>query len=125
MLFLNIARDFSKYPGGRFNDEGDFSAERLRDEFLVPYLESHSRITVQLDGTLGYGGSFLEECFGGLVRVHGYPARTLRTVLRLETGDAVREAQIWHYIDAADAVRYPPEWAEGGGSLLPEGTWSE
>lgn len=61
MLFLNIARDFSKYPGGRFRDDGDFSAERLRDELLVPHLRSHSRITVQLDGTLGYGGSFLRN----------------------------------------------------------------
>lgn len=63
-----IAEEFSKYPGGRVYADGEFSGERFREEYLVPALRENEKVVVQMDGALGYGSSFLEEAFGGLIR---------------------------------------------------------
>jgi|SRR5690606_20761583 len=62
--------DFTEFPGPRHEHIGEFSGERFRKEFLIKAIEKHGieNIQVDLDGTAGYGSSFLEEAFGGLVR---------------------------------------------------------
>jgi STAS-like domain of unknown function (DUF4325) len=77
--------DFSQFPAGRSRRDGPFSAERFRDDVLVPALkaaiESNSRVTVRLDGVLGYSSSFLEETFGGLIRLGEFRPEVLRRTL--------------------------------------------
>jgi len=69
---INIAKDFSPVPSGRYLSDGPDSGERFRNEFLLPAIESGDRdIQIDIDGTAGYGSSFLEEAFGGLIRVCG------------------------------------------------------
>ena len=69
---INIARDFSPVPSGRYLSDGPDSGERFRSQFLLPALLANDRnIRVEIDGTAGYGSSFLEEAFGGLMRVDG------------------------------------------------------
>jgi hypothetical protein len=63
-----IAEDFSRFPGGRYRKDGDFSGEQFRDDFLIPALRRYPIVRVVLDGTAGYAASFLEEAFGGLIR---------------------------------------------------------
>ena len=67
-----INATFEGTPGGRFKSEGDFSGEDFRDSILIPkYLEAvkqNQLLCINLDGGYGYGSSFLEEAFGGLVR---------------------------------------------------------
>jgi hypothetical protein len=69
---LSIANDFSKTPGPRSRDEGDFSGEQFLEELLEPRFltarETHQSLVVDLDGTIGYATSFLEAAFGGLAR---------------------------------------------------------
>lgn len=69
---ISIAKDFSKTPGPRYIKEGNFSAELfLKDIFEEEFekaIEANKKIVVDLDGTLGYATSFLEEVFGGLTR---------------------------------------------------------
>ncbi|WP_313158317.1 STAS-like domain-containing protein [Kluyvera cryocrescens] len=60
-------KDFTKYPGPRYITLGDFSGEEFRDSILIPELVNDD-IIVNFDGVYGYGSSFLEEAFGGLVR---------------------------------------------------------
>lgn len=67
MTIINI-KDFSKYPGPRYIDLGEFSGEDFRNRVLIPALENNDSVTVNFDGVYGYGSSFLEEAFGGLVR---------------------------------------------------------
>ena len=71
---LKIATDFSKTPGARYKEEGDFSGEEFREEVLLPkYKEAKKNgchLVVNLDGTAGLGTSFLEESFGGLIRIN-------------------------------------------------------
>jgi hypothetical protein len=63
---INIARDFSKVPVGRFRTDGPDSGQRFREDFLVPSLKKGD-VVVILDGTEGYPSSFIEEAFGGLL----------------------------------------------------------
>lgn len=62
-------RDFTEFPGPRYEYLGPCSGEEFRKNFLLPAINEYgSQIQIDLDGTMGYGSSFLEESFGGLVR---------------------------------------------------------
>jgi len=66
-------KDFSEAPGPRLKIEGDFSAELFIEEKLQSVFEQMDtnpdlKLEINLDGTLGYGTSFLEEVFGGTAR---------------------------------------------------------
>jgi hypothetical protein len=99
---INVARDFSRFPAGRFKTDGPFPGEIFRDQWLEPALNaSHEKVLVELDGTLGYGSSFLEEAFGGLVRLRSFTAGGLRQALLLRSRDSSLISEIWGYIDNA------------------------
>ena len=72
MIQINIAQDFSDTPGGRYISEGENSGEKFRDEILIPkykLAEQHNeKLEIIFDKCWGFGTSFLEEAFGGLVR---------------------------------------------------------
>lgn len=63
-------RDYTDCPGPRMAKTGPGSGEEFRDSFLLKALRDNPDkiIAVDLDGTAGYGSSFLEESFGGLIR---------------------------------------------------------
>ncbi|HHQ4463558.1 TPA: STAS-like domain-containing protein [Aeromonas veronii] len=64
-----FVKDFSVFPGPRTKELGENSGEAFRDDILIPAIRQHGQVCVNLDGVFGYGSSFLEEVFGGLVRV--------------------------------------------------------
>ncbi|GAN61619.1 hypothetical protein ACI01nite_24880 [Acetobacter cibinongensis] len=70
MQEIKIATDFSRTPGGRHKKLGPASGEEFRG-LLVRKLRENPREKFQIifDGAEGYGSSFLEEAFGGLVRL--------------------------------------------------------
>ena len=94
---VDIGKDFSRYPAGRYETDGPFSGELFRSGFLVPALDSNEKITIELDNTAGYGSSFLEEAFGGLVRL-GYSSEQIKTVINLHSEDASLLDEIDEYI---------------------------
>ncbi len=65
---INIANDFSRYPYGRYRKYSKTSGEVFREDFLIPALKTHEQVQIELDGTEGYGSSFLDEAFAGLIR---------------------------------------------------------
>ena len=73
--------DYVPAPGGRYIADGPFSGEWFREEILRPALDealrNGSRVDVHLDGAPGYGSSFLEEAFGGLIRTGGFTPKDL------------------------------------------------
>jgi hypothetical protein len=71
---INIAVDYTPFPGGRYPVDGDGNGTTFRELFLEPVLKSGDNATIVLDGAEGYPSSFLEEAFGGLVREKGYTA---------------------------------------------------
>jgi STAS-like domain of unknown function (DUF4325) len=97
-IMLNVATDFSRYPSGRYPGDSRFSGERFRSEFLLGPLKKDQVIEINLDGTLGYGSSFLDEAFGGLVRICGFSASFLRKHLKLKSKDANLVDEAWSYI---------------------------
>lgn len=101
MKDIFIATEFSRTPAGRYRTDGPKSGEHFRDDLLVPALQAHGRVRVNLDGVEGYGSSFLEEAFGGLVRVKGFDAQSLNRCLEIQTRDAAWKDEIWTYIREA------------------------
>lgn len=95
---ISVASDFSRYPAGRYKADGPHSGERFRDEFLRPVLDANDTATIELDGVRGYGSSFLEEAFGGLVRA-GYDAGRIRRSFQFKTADTSIISEIEEYIE--------------------------
>jgi hypothetical protein len=98
-----IAQDFAVMPGGRKIQDGPFSGELFRKSILEPALRNDGTIVIDLDGVRGYGSSFLEEAFGGLVR-DGFEKRELRERLEIRAWDSSLQLEILDYIDKAHPV---------------------
>ncbi|MBB2167253.1 STAS-like domain-containing protein [Gluconacetobacter aggeris] len=75
MADLRIA-DYVPYPGGRYTSDGPYSGQWFRESILRPALDlaiqKDDVLVVNLDGVPGYGISFIEEGFGGLIREDNY-----------------------------------------------------
>lgn len=95
---INIARDFSRFPAGRYLNDGPFSGEYFRSQFLLPVLKSGMQTRIELDGVRGYGSSFLEEAFGGLVR-EGFTPEVVKEVFILVSSDLSLIDEIREYVD--------------------------
>ncbi len=98
---INVAEDFSRYPAGRYVSDGPYSGEQFRRLFLMPTLAQQREITIVLDGVRGYGSSFLEEAFGGLVR-EGYSSEEILSLITIVTSDPSLEFEVHEYIEHAD-----------------------
>jgi len=98
---IDIGKDFSRYPAGRYLSDGPFSGELFRSNFLVPALENNEKIVVLLDDTAGYGSSFLEEAFGGLVRL-GYSEQKINSIITFQSEDPSLLEEIEEYIHDAE-----------------------
>lgn len=101
---IDIGNQFSRFPAGRTPDDGKYNGQTFREKFLRDNFKKFSVIEVLLDNALSYGSSFLEEAFGGLVRVYGHDARSLRGRLILISDDPFLVDEIWAYIDDAEAL---------------------
>ncbi len=81
-IVINIAKDYTRCPGARYESEGDYSGERFREDFLAPRLkeaiETGVKLEVVLDGSAGYSTSFIEESFGGLIRTNHYTLQEVK-----------------------------------------------
>lgn len=100
---IQIASDFSRFPGGRYVSDGPNSGELFRTTLLAPALKANSNVTVVLDDVVGLPASFLEEAFGGLIR-DGFNISELQSKLKIETHTKRLQrypSQIWGYIDTA------------------------
>lgn len=104
---INIVEDFTECTGGRYKRNGEYSGEEFRETILLPkYKEAYNKnekLIVDLDGGFGYGTSFLEEAFGGLVRsINLKEAKKIKELLVIKCEDAPRYIEkINNYINAA------------------------
>jgi hypothetical protein len=103
MRIISIAKDFSVYPGGRTPEDGPFSGQEFRETFLIPALSGSEEVEINFDGTRGYGSSFLEEAFGGLVR-KGFMKNRILSVFRLVSLRHSIIDEVRRYIDTAQSV---------------------
>jgi len=73
MNVINIGIDFSDVPAGRYPDDGPFNGEKFRENHLKDVFINPQKYTLPVkvildDNVEGYGSSFLNEAFGGIVR---------------------------------------------------------
>jgi hypothetical protein len=104
MHTINIAKQFTETPGARYKTDGPFSGQLFREQFLEPLFrdaEDQSPITIVLDGTAGYGTSFLEEAFGGLARDYG-KERCLRRLQFVSSDEPLLIDEIKGYINESE-----------------------
>lgn len=104
---IKIATDFSRIPCARFLSEGDFPGEEFREKILVPKLkeaiEKKEKLEIDLDGTAGLGTSFLEESFGGLIRIDRLKyEEILNTIELISKDDPDYISEIYEYIKEAN-----------------------
>lgn len=103
MVNISVAKDFSPFPGGRYRRMSTHSGEEFREDVLLPALKSSTEtVNVDLDGVRGYGSSFLEEVFGGIVRdQHWTTADQVRSKLKIVTRSESLRLETQQYIDEA------------------------
>lgn len=108
MVMISVSKDFTRFPSGRYAKNGDTSGEAFRQKFLESPIKNGENITIDLDGTVGYGSSFLEEAFGGVVReLHIEPSIVLKQ-LTLKSQDPALVEEVTQYIlDAGKAIQPP------------------
>ncbi len=107
MININIAQRFSKTPFGRYATDSPYSAEKFRDEILIPAFTDHPNETIVVDFTgvsLGLGSSFLEEAFGGLVR-KGIDPNLIQKNLKIVSKLPIYEQQIRVFVSSAAGVQ--------------------
>lgn len=102
MRTINISRDFSKFPGGRYKYIGKGSGEEFRERFLVPALQLGEPIVIDMDGAEGYPPSFLEEAFGGLIRL-GFSEERIWTIIKLKASAQyyIYKSMVENYVHTA------------------------
>ena len=105
MLKVSVANDFSRFPSGRYKRNGNTSGEGFRQRYLESALQRGESVVVELDGTIGYGSSFLEEAFGGVIRSLNLPASQILARLDLRSSDSELIDEIKQYIEDAGRVR--------------------
>lgn len=71
-----------RYPAGRYVTDGPVSGERYRNA-VVAGLELGHHVTLSFRECVGVPTTFLEELFGGLVRL-GYPIARIEDRLSVE-----------------------------------------
>lgn len=100
---INVAKQFSILPGFRYIRFGPNSGEEFRLKFLVEPLRQGMTVIVELDGVRGYGSSFLEEAFGGVVRELNLDIDDALRRLRVETKVRSWQLDVEEYIRTAKA----------------------
>lgn len=106
-ILYNIAEEFTPFPAGRTPKEGDFSGQAFREILIekLQGLQDGDKLVVDLHGLKMAGSSFLEEAFGGLVRVGLLSAKSLHEKMSFTTDKPFLIDEIWHYIDRAEVAR--------------------
>ena len=101
---INVGKDFCEFPLGRYESDGGFSGEEFRRSVLIPALQKHLKVVVNLDDvTYGLDSSFLEEAFGGLVRHKIYTCDQLMERLIIISNSVPSYVEeIFEYINNAE-----------------------
>jgi STAS-like domain of unknown function (DUF4325) len=103
MTAINVSTDFTRFPSGRFKKNGSTSGEAFREQFLEKPISEGQKVVIVLDGTVGYGSSFLEEAFGGLVRKLKVSADRVLSLLDFQASDTSLVDEIKQYVRDADS----------------------
>ena len=91
---FSVAKQFSRFPTGAMAADSPSCGENLRER-VHDLLGEPGYVIINLDGTAGYGSSFLKAAFEGLGRI--YPDLKDRLMFESEA-DPTLVTEIWEYI---------------------------
>ena len=104
---INIAKDFSPYPAGRYRSEGPSSGQAFLEDHLKPKLskamQEHAVLEVDLTGVEGFPSSFVSGSFGKLAYELGKsigPQAALAILqkhLKFVCNDSVRKIEAFEF----------------------------
>lgn len=86
---INIAKDFSATPAGRYRKYGQYTGEVFREDLLLPMLKAKDSVKIVLDGLQGVGASFWDEAFGAIIREGGFTKESLLSKINFVCDDDV------------------------------------
>lgn len=86
---IDLSKDYSNAPAGRYRKDSNYSGERFREELLIPALKENDTVTIILDNLYGVGASFWDEAFGKLIRDGKFSKEELDKKLILECKDDI------------------------------------
>jgi hypothetical protein len=93
---LDVGSIFGVNLQGRTHEDGTYNATDFRNKYLVPLLMQQIYIIVDFDSCNGAASNWLEECFGGLVRM-GFDKEYLLNHLKFV--DESIELECFEYIE--------------------------
>ena len=103
MTTISIARYFSQSPIGVYRNDSNYSAEKFREEILIPAIR-RDNVKVDLSGTCGYGASWLQGVFGTLYTCNKFHEKYLDNHLEVYVSDPKDRCYldaVHRYIDEA------------------------
>ena len=104
VMNINIAKDFSKNPAGRYISDGKYSGESFLKNYLIPAVKTHDLVELDFTGVRGYGSSFLEEAFGGLIRLTNMSLKDFMSKIIIITQDPFLAPEINSYVSDAEKI---------------------
>lgn len=100
-----LLSDFASFPGFRYATQTKGSSgEEFRNNVLIPALEKHEKIIVDLDTGVKKAilPSFLEEAFAGLSRIRQWDLDDFRKHIEIKTEDKEYLSDIKHYVEVCN-----------------------
>lgn len=117
MAILNVGKDFSTDPIGRYRTDSKASGEAFREDALIPALKKlqpNDKLQIILDdGVESYGSSFLTEGFAGAVKYGYYTKEQLLELIEIKYSEddfKFYSEKIYQYIKEAifNSQKYVP-----------------
>ena len=91
-MYIKFVDIYTDTPGARYRKDGKYSGEEFRDDILIPALieslKRKEKLYLDLDGAYGYPTGFLDEVFGGLIRMNLFKTRTIKEKLVIISDEA-------------------------------------
>ena len=105
-IIFNVVKEFSRTPSARTASEGKYPGTELRSKItplIKQAIKANVKFKIDLDGASGYGTSFLEEVFGGLIREEQIKYEDLKNCLVIKSDEEPELIdEIWDDINDAN-----------------------
>ena len=82
---INVGLAFSEFLTGRKRIDNRFSGEAFLYDVLLPALRTSDQLILELDSVRGFSSAFMEEVFGGLIRLQEFTKEELDQKLVIKT----------------------------------------
>ncbi|CAM3571324.1 STAS-like domain-containing protein [Halomonas sp. FME1] len=101
-VIIDIGLDYTDLPYGRDERDGDLNGKHFRETVLLPALKENKKVIIEMSNALGYGSSFLDEAFAGLIKHGGFTKDELFERLEFKYNKESVKRNIYKYMQEAE-----------------------